>query len=45
MITTGERMTARAFLDGLPVLGESDLYEQVYERLGATSEGEQAAAI
>jgi magnesium chelatase subunit I len=45
MVTTGERMTARAFLDGLPVLGESELYEQVFERLGATSDGERAAAV
>ena len=45
MVTTGERMTARAFLDGLPVLGESELYEQVWAALSATSDGEKAAAV
>jgi magnesium chelatase subunit I len=45
MISTGERMTASIFLAGLPVLGESDLYEQVFARLGATSEGNRAAAM
>ena len=45
MVTTGERMTARAFLDGLPVLGESELYEQVFSALDATSDGERAAAV
>ncbi len=45
MISTGERMTASAFLEGLPVLGESDLYEQVFARLAATSEGNRAAAM
>jgi len=45
MISTGERMTASIFLAGLPVLGESDLYEQVFARLGATSDGNRAAAM
>ena len=45
MVTTGERMTARAFLEGLPVLGESELYEQVWAALGATSDGEKAAGV
>ncbi len=45
MISTGERMTASIFLAGLPVLGESDLYEQVFARLAATSEGNRAAAM
>ncbi|HEY0246986.1 MAG TPA: magnesium chelatase, partial [Gryllotalpicola sp.] len=45
MVVTGERVTARDFLAGLPVLGESELYDEVYQRLGATSEGERAAAI
>ena len=45
MVTTGERMTARAFLDGVPVLGESELYEQVFAALGATSDGQKAAAL
>ncbi|CAN5335154.1 sigma 54-interacting transcriptional regulator [soil metagenome] len=45
MVTTAERMTAKDFLAGLPVLGESDLYDQVYERLGATNDGQKAAAM
>ena len=50
MITTGARVTAREFLAGLPSLapdqqGESDLYDQVCERLGATNDGERAGAI
>ena len=32
---TGEQVTARDFLAGLPVLGESELYDEVCERLGA----------
>lgn len=44
-VTTGERVTARDLLSGLPVLGESDLYDQVCERLGATNDGERAGAI
>ena len=35
MITTGEQVTARDFLTGLPVLGESELYDDVCDRLGA----------
>ncbi|MBM6399835.1 magnesium chelatase [Phycicoccus sonneratiae] len=45
MVTTGESVSARAFLDALPVLGESDLYDTVATRLGATSEGERASAV
>ncbi|WP_370247141.1 magnesium chelatase [Nocardioides sp.] len=45
MVTTGERVTARDFLTGLPVLGESDLYDQVCDRLGATSDGQRAGAL
>jgi magnesium chelatase subunit I len=45
MVTTGEQVTARDFLMGLPVLGESDLYDQVCERLGARNDGERAGAI
>jgi magnesium chelatase subunit I len=45
LVTTGDQVTARDFLAQLPVLGESDLYEQVVARLGATSDGERAAAI
>ena len=45
MVTTGERMTASAFLAGLPVLGESELYDDVCDRLNAVSDGQRAAAI
>jgi len=45
MVTTGEQVTARDFLSGLPVLGESELYDEVCERLGATNDGERAGAI
>ena len=44
-VTTGGRMTALDFLTGLPRLGESDVYDQVCERLGARNDGERAAAI
>ena len=36
MVTTGEQVTARDFLTGLPVLGESELYDDVCDRLDAT---------
>jgi magnesium chelatase subunit I len=45
LVATGEQVTARDFLAGLPVLGESDLYDQVCERVGAQSDGERAGAI
>jgi magnesium chelatase subunit I len=45
MVTTGEQMTARDFLAGLPRLGESDLYDQVCDRLEATNDGQRAGAI
>ncbi|GAB3386669.1 sigma 54-interacting transcriptional regulator [Humibacter soli] len=45
MVATGERVTAREFLEGLPVLGESPLYDEVVEQLGAKTDGERAAAI
>ncbi len=50
LVTTGEQVTARDFLTGLPSLppvedSESDLYDQVCDRLGATSDGERASAI
>ncbi len=45
MVKTGEQVTARDFLAGLPVLGESELYDEVCERLGATTEGQRAGAI
>ncbi len=45
LVTTGERVTARDFLAGLPVLGESELYDEVTDRLGATNDGQRACAI
>jgi magnesium chelatase subunit I len=45
MVTTGEQVRARDFLMGLPVLGESDLYDQVCDRLDAGNDGERAGAI
>ncbi len=45
MVTTGEQVTARDFLVGLPVLGESDLYDQVCDRLDAGNDGQRAGAI
>jgi magnesium chelatase subunit I len=45
MVTTGEQVTARDVLAGLPALGESELYDDVCERLGATSDGQRAGAI
>ncbi|HEY0644456.1 MAG TPA: sigma 54-interacting transcriptional regulator, partial [Nocardioides sp.] len=45
MVSTGARVGARDFLAGLPVLGESDLYDAVCDRLGATNDGERASAL
>ncbi|QBR92163.1 ATP-binding protein [Nocardioides euryhalodurans] len=45
MVTTGAQVSARDFLAGLPVLGESELYDEVCDRLGATDDGTRAAAI
>nr|WP_206515981.1 AAA family ATPase [Nocardioides pantholopis] len=45
MVTTGEQVPAREFLAGLPVLGESELYTDIGDRLDATSDGELAGAI
>ncbi|HEU4566947.1 MAG TPA: ATP-binding protein [Marmoricola sp.] len=44
-VVTGEQVTARDFLTGLPVLGESDLYDKICDRLDASNDGERAAAI
>ena len=45
LVTTGEQVTARDFLSGLPVLGESELYDDVCDRLDAANDGERAGAI
>ncbi|MGB3186732.1 MAG: sigma 54-interacting transcriptional regulator [Ornithinimicrobium sp.] len=44
-VTTGERVAARDMLAGLPVLGESDVYDRVMDRLGAAGDGQRASAI
>ena len=45
MVTTGEQVTAREFLAGLPSLGESELYDEICTRLDAANDGERAGAI
>ncbi len=45
LVTTGEQVTARDFLTGLPVLGESELYDDVCDRLDARNDGQRAGAI
>jgi magnesium chelatase subunit I len=45
MVTTGEQVTARQFLSELPVLGESELYDDICDRLDAAGDGQRAAAI
>ena len=44
-VITGEGVTAREVLAGLPALGESELYDTICERLGATTDGQRAGAI
>ncbi|MET3960804.1 magnesium chelatase subunit I [Marmoricola sp. OAE513] len=49
-VTTGEQVTAADFLASLPALppteaSESDLYDQIASRLGATNDGRRAGAI
>ena len=45
MVTTGAQVTAREFLAGLPVLGESELYDEICDRLDADDDGTRASAI
>jgi magnesium chelatase subunit I len=45
MVVTGEQVTARQFLDELPMLGESELYDDICDALDADGDGQQAAAI
>jgi magnesium chelatase subunit I len=45
MVTTGEQVAARDFLAGLPMLGESELYDEICDRLDATTDGQRAGAI
>jgi magnesium chelatase subunit I len=45
MVTTGEQVTARQFLNELPMLGEAELYDDICDALEAVSEGQRAAAV
>ena len=42
---TGEQVTAADVLAAMPVLGESELYDEVAERLEAVTPGERAGAL
>ncbi|MCY1232521.1 hypothetical protein D9M72_450170 [compost metagenome] len=44
-MTTGEQVTAREFLENLPSLNSSGLYDEISGRLGAMNDGQRAAAI
>ncbi|MEO7006366.1 MAG: sigma 54-interacting transcriptional regulator [Terrimesophilobacter sp.] len=44
-VATGVQVTAHDFLSELPLLGESELYEDVWDRLGAQTAGQRAAAL
>jgi magnesium chelatase subunit I len=44
-VTTGEQVTAREFLENLPSLNSSGLYDEISGRLGAMNDGQRAAAI
>ncbi|GMA41883.1 hypothetical protein GCM10025883_39280 [Mobilicoccus caccae] len=43
-VTTGEQVSAREVLDGLPDLGESTLYDDLAARLGADDDAGRAGA-
>ena len=45
LVGTGGQVAAAEFLAGLPDLGESALYDEVAERVGATTAGERASAL
>jgi magnesium chelatase subunit I len=44
-VTTGDQVTAREFLENLPSLNGSGLYDEISGRLGAQNDGQRAAAI
>jgi magnesium chelatase subunit I len=44
-VTTGDQVTAREFLENLPSLNGSSLYDKIGERLGAQNDGQRAAAV
>ena len=45
MVVTGAQVGAIDVLSGLPPLGESDVYDQVCDRLGADDDGTRAGAV
>jgi len=45
LVMTGDQVSATEFLDALPVLGESELYDEVAARVGAASAGGRASAL
>ena len=45
MVVTGAQVPARDVLAGVPVLGESDLYDQLFARLDAQDDGQMAGAV
>lgn len=45
MISTGERVSAKEFLEGLPSLRGSSLYDDIAARIDASNDGERACAI
>ncbi|GGD14361.1 magnesium chelatase [Nocardioides daphniae] len=44
-IATGAQVSARDFLEGLPRLGESEVYDDIAARVGARTPGEVAGAV
>ncbi len=44
-ITTGERVGAQEFLDALPALEDSELYDRLAERVGGEGPGYRATAV
>ncbi|SFT91584.1 magnesium chelatase subunit I [Arthrobacter sp. ov118] len=44
-VTTGEEVTAREFLENLPALNGSSLYDEIGARADAKNDGQRAAAI
>jgi magnesium chelatase subunit I len=44
-VSTGIQVTAGEFLAELPLLGESELYDDVWDRMDAGTDGQRAAAL
>ena len=45
LVMTGDQVSAADVLDALPILGESELYDEVAARVSAASGGERASAL